>query len=621
MNYKSIIATALLGASLFNTGCLDEFAEVNSNPSVITKPDIRFLFTKALSEFEPASYFQWFYNNLAYTSPWVQTSIYGEGNSPSLNLVGGTSSVSVISTKLHVEEIKFVLSGMDEAESNKYRNIVAMCDPMMIYLGIFSIDMTGSTAYTDAAKGLHEEILTPAYETQKELFDLWLTQLDATIKTLSANYPDQISLGSQDFVYKGDVEKWAKFANSLKLKIAVRLMHQDKARALKIAEEVASSPVGIMDEVSDGFFYNKGIKDYHFGDKVLNDQDRGVGTEQLISFLVDNKDPRVRLMYQKNDFNSMVVQAFLDAPEADKVVLPPYIKALANIQEENGKQVFKGWKAPGEPWVRYYGAPSSTTARDNAATNNAYFNTDKFKLGNKGYEPLARLNREMLRGQADYPFPDKPGAAVVNDQEDNPWFGLHFSASETNLFLAELSILGAKLPMTAEAYYKAGIRLSVLEYDKLAELNRIPYYSAVHDPAEATISLKDGEIDALLEQPNYKLTGSPLEKLEKVYIQQYVHFILFPIEQYVQVRRSGVPMRGSKILPWMPFTDNDENFPIPRRMTVGIPLETDLMYQIQIDAQKEQGFTGGEFDPFILNSQRVWYDKGAPNFGEGPNNL
>lgn len=621
MNYKSIIATVLLGTSLFNTGCIDDFAKINTNPTVITDPDIRFLFTKALTEFEPSGYTQWFYNNLAYTGPWVQTSIYGAGNSSSLNLMGAASGVSVVKTKLHVEEIKFVLSNMEETESNKYRNIVAMCDPMMIYLGIYSIDMTGSTSYTDAAKGLHEEILTPGIETQKELFDLWLAQLDATIATLSANHPNQISLGIQDFVYKGNTDKWAKFANSLKLKIAVRLMHQDKARALKIAEEVATSPVGIMDEVSDGFFYNKGVKEYHFGDDVLNGQGRGVGTEQLISFLVDNKDPRVRFMYQKNDFNSMVVQAFLDSAKTKNVVLPPYIKALADIQEEDGKQVFKGWKAPGEPWVRYYGAPSSTTAKDDAATADAYFNTAKFKIGNKAYEPLARLNREMVQGQKDFTFPDKPSAPVIIDDVDSPWFGLHFTASETNLFLAELSLLGANLPMTAEAYYQAGIRLSVEEYNELARLNNIPYYSEKYDSAEETLILKAGEIEALLEQPKYKLTGSKLEQLEKVYIQQYVHFILSPIEQYVQVRRSGVPMKGSAVLPWMPFTSDDNSFSIPRRFTVGTPLETDLMYQNLVESYAEQGFTTGTLDPGILNSERLWYDQGAPNFGEGPNNL
>ena len=43
------------------------------------------------------------------------------------------------------------------------------------------------------------------------------------------------------------------------------------------------------------------------------------------------------------------------------------------------------------------------------------------------------------------------------------------------------------------------------------------------------------------------------------------------------------------------------------------------MYSIKVEAYKAQGFTTGTTDPGILNRERVWYDQGAPNFGEGPN--
>ena len=136
---------------------------------------------------------------------------------------------------------------------------------------------------------------------------------------------------------------------------------------------------------------------------------------------------------------------------------------------------------------------------------------------------------------------------------------------------------------------------------------------------EATLQLKDGEIDKVLSNADYQLSGSLKEQLEKVYIQQYIHFLLFPQEQFVQVRRSGVPMRNSKLLPWVNFTNNDANFNIPRRWTINTPLESAQMYQIKVDAFKAQGYTTGTQDPTTLNKERVWYDHGAPNFGEGPN--
>ena len=46
MRFKSIIAAALIGTTLFtSTGCKDDFSDTNTDPSVINKGDIRFLFT------------------------------------------------------------------------------------------------------------------------------------------------------------------------------------------------------------------------------------------------------------------------------------------------------------------------------------------------------------------------------------------------------------------------------------------------------------------------------------------------------------------------------------------------------------------------------------------------
>lgn len=621
MRYKSIIAATLIGTSfLATTGCKEDFAEVNTKPSAVTKPDVRYLFTNALAEFEPSKYQQWFYNNLAYTMPWAQAVVMEKGNSSSLNLMGAYegSQSQVVNVKVRTEEINFILSGMEEKDRMMYENIRVMCNPLLVYLGIFGTDMYGSLAYTEAGKVLHSDppLLTPKYETQEELFALWLDQLDETIEVLLAKKENQVSLGAQDFVYKGNTEKWARFANSLKLKIAVRLLHQNRAKALEIAQQVVNSPAGIMSGINDDFIYCKGAQEYHFGDDVLDGQEKGIGSEELIKLLVNNKDPRVRFLFQKNDFNSKVVQAFLNREKE----LPPYIKEVADIQMENGKQVFKGWKAPGEPWVRYFGAPVNVYAKDNGAINNAYFNPDNFKLGDKKYVPLCRLNREMLQGQKDYTFPDDPDVSATQDEQDNAWYGLHYSSAEVHLYLAELSLLGAALPQSADYYFQEGIRLSVQEYNKLAELNKIPYYSSVYDPLEATLQLKDGEIEDLLAQPMCKLDGSNKEKLEKVYLQQYIHFLLFPTDQYVQVRRSGVPMRDSKILPWQEFSrDGDANFALPRRFTINTPLPSDLMYEIKKSAYEAQGFTPSTSDPKTLNTERVWYDKGAPNFGEGPN--
>ena len=100
MKLKSFITAALVGTTLL-TSCADQFADTNKKPSVVYDPDIRFLFTKALSEFEASKYQQWFYNNNKYYLPWTQATVTKGGNLKSLNLMGefDNQSAQVIKVK------------------------------------------------------------------------------------------------------------------------------------------------------------------------------------------------------------------------------------------------------------------------------------------------------------------------------------------------------------------------------------------------------------------------------------------------------------------------------------------------------------------------------------------
>ena len=83
MKYRTLAAALLLGSVMF-TSCVDEFSELNSDPSTITKPDIRFLFTKCEASFQPGDYAQWFggFNDL---STWSQTTVSSGGNTTRSN--------------------------------------------------------------------------------------------------------------------------------------------------------------------------------------------------------------------------------------------------------------------------------------------------------------------------------------------------------------------------------------------------------------------------------------------------------------------------------------------------------------------------------------------------------
>lgn len=611
------------------TGCSrDDFADINTDPSTVGKGNVPYLFTQAIMNFEPSDYLLWFYDG-KYTSNFVQAFIPGSYGDK-FNIMGelggvGSQFVSVLNIKRDVDNI---VSQMNTTEAAKYQNIQAMLSPLSIYLGIFDSDMFGSMPYSEACLNRYGGTLTPKYDTMDQLYDEWLTELDNDIKILSSNLSDQITPSSNDIVYGGDVSKWLKFANGVKLKIAVRLLHQDKARALKIAEEVGASDSNIMSGSSDDFVYNKGSQDYHFGNGVS----LGVASKNVLDFMMKNEDPRLRIMFTKNDFNSEVVQAFFDAQyqaqQAGTTILstiPKYI--LDNVEystDANGKKTFTAWKGMGEPWVRFYGTPVGMNISDNPdyTGDNNYFNSNKWKVTlndkTKTYGATSSFNQELVRGQIDFTYPTKPDGVTKQDTKDCPWYGMALSTAEMNLYLAEMKLLGANLPKTASQYFNTAIQTSAEEYNNLAVLNQIPYYDADHcyDANEKPITYGSSEIETMMTNTDYQLTGSTSDDLEKVYIQQFLHFMYQPVDQFVSVRRSGIPKVGSSLISWVNLTQNTN---IPRRMYVTEPQLTDKMYDILINAYSAEGFSYGRDDPSKLNSERVWADKGAPNFGEGPN--
>ena len=232
------------------------------------------------------------------------------------------------------------------------------------------------------------------------------------------------------------------------------------------------------------------------------------------------------------------------------------------------------------------------------------------------------FQRQMVNGRTyDTSVPTVPGGPVIERTDDRPWYGLYMGSAEVNLYLAEFKLLGASLPGSATDYYNKGVRASVEEYDRLAKLNQIAYYGTTHnyDPNEVSIELKTGELDAMMENTGYQLTGSTAEQLEKVYVQQMLNFTLYPDDQFVTARRSGLPRFNSNLIARENFTIVPVTN-IPRRMDTGIPVETDLMYQIKIDAYSHQGLTPTTAGPngTTLNAERLWQDAGAPQWGAGP---
>jgi len=114
-------------------------------------------------------------------------------------------------------------------------------------------DMFGPVIYTHYGQVNDDGSID--YDCQKDAYDAFFKDLDAAVEVLS-NYADGDSIKrftSFDLVYGGDYGQWVKFANSLRLRLAIRIADVDPARAKAEAEKAISNPFGVMENNTDNF--------------------------------------------------------------------------------------------------------------------------------------------------------------------------------------------------------------------------------------------------------------------------------------------------------------------------------------------------------------------------------
>ena len=630
-NFKYTLTALALGATVVSTtSCREEFTEINQNPNQITVANAAMLFTKGILDFEPSGYLMWYYN-AAMMQQWSQLASPTGGYTPNFakTTAYGDQGSQYIKVLKYVRDLANFRESQGE-EGDKYAGYAACLDVLTAYLGILDSDMVGYLPFTEACMAKYGGTLTPAYDSQESLYQLWEKQINDAITTFT-NPTGLSMIAAQDIAFNGDWNKWAKFANSLKLRLAARYVNINKSKALSLAQEVASAPCGYINSMDEAMLFNKATSTsnnnqdliYHWSNGFLDGQAASIN---VMNFMVDNLDPRVRFCYQKNGYNSKVVQAFWDKGQE----IPHYIQENIEFTVEGGKKKFVAWKGAGEPWVRYYGVPVEMNAINNVTKYGDWFDSPRFRVSDKdgnnltSYTPYSQFQQQMIIGRSyNFKLPKAPGEPVTQTIDPRPWYGLYMGGAEVNLYLAEFKLLGANLPKSAQEYLTQGLTLSVKEYDKLAELNQIAYYGKTYDydPFEVSIELKDGEIETMLAQEDYKLTGDAKLDLEKVYLQQIINFTLNPNEQFVTARRTGLPSFNSTLLPRVNYVETPVTN-IPRRYDTGNPSQTDLMYQIYKDAYAAQGYsitTAGSNETAPLNEQRTWADKNNPQWGAGFN--
>lgn len=229
---------------------------------------------------------------------------------------------------------------LDMLEDSKYDYYKAISKIMKAFHYQLLVDCYGDIPYSEAlGRSLNP---TPKYDDAQGIYEDLIVQLTAAI-TLIDNATDQDEPDADDAMFGGDMTKWKKFANTVKLRILVRqsdMADRDSYIQTEISAIIAEGS-GFMEEdvvVNPGFIANEEGKQNVMWD-LLGEDASGAqtmsskatcATDYILAYLTSKNDPRIDMLYEKpTDGHLGVPQGLLDY---DTPVVDAYVpEKVSNI--------------------------------------------------------------------------------------------------------------------------------------------------------------------------------------------------------------------------------------------------------------------------------------------------
>lgn len=246
--------------------------------------------------------------------------------------------------------------------------------------------------------------LTSAYDSQKDVYDYMFEGLNEIIETLYANrFNDASYYAKYDNVYGGNLENWIKFANSLKLRMAMRIVYADPSKAQREAESAIAHSIGVIASNADNAFLK--VETNPLFTQVEEWQDERVGAD-ITSYMNGYADPRRAVYFTESGFPATPYAGLRNGIDvASKAAVTPFSAPIVKISDPvmwmNAAEVaflraegaLRGWNMGGgtaEEW--YNNGITLSFAQRGVSGSDAYLNDNTSvpanytdPLGNAGY--------------------------------------------------------------------------------------------------------------------------------------------------------------------------------------------------------------------------------------------
>ena len=277
-------------ASLFlftATNCTEDFGEINVDPTVSNDLDPALQLTRTLLRVSHNRYEHW-RAQFIYSSTIIQHNAcncsYWAGDK--YNEIGSYSSAQWDHD--YPNTIKNIVDLVNRTAEDPNRiNFNAAGRIAKVFIFHRLTDLYGDIPYFQAGKGFIEDTYFPEYDTQEAIYNDFFSELDAAI---SAFVESAVPLNG-DVWLGNDIERWKRFANSLRLRLAMRLVKVDPALAEAEVRKAISG--GVFTSTAESAMIEHTTIETNGNSDVMNADDAFRMSNTLVDYLKAQNDPRL----------------------------------------------------------------------------------------------------------------------------------------------------------------------------------------------------------------------------------------------------------------------------------------------------------------------------------------
>jgi hypothetical protein len=496
---------------LFISSCKKDFEEINTDPSSFNSASDGSLFNELISTLQLSGNEQFYINNEIL---YKQTQLAALTKEAWGNFTLGTEDIwsNYYGALPEVRELEKRFGKYDNTPG--VGNMKAMVKIIMALKTFKVTDLFGDIPFTEAGYGFQNlDYLRPKFDKQR---DIYLTLLD-DLKWADDNIDESASLAEPyksfigfDKLFNGDMSKWRKMANSLRLRYAMRISEKEPDIAGGIVKEIIENnrPVFV------GYSFTAPVLE----SACLWPAAIGFKNESLSWSFREHKNLRMgsNIWHRLSENDSVNGSGIFD-PRA-------YI-----FFETNNKNL----------WAPYPQIPDATTPSEGGIP----YDSHRDQTGSYNIK-----GESCLYSPFDY--------FIIDDINYMPI--ILITGAEVHFIKAEAYFRGIGVAVDkdlADIEYMNGINASVDWWMKVASNSKLPL-SGMTFPE--TISIPEG-LKASSVQAHYGSWNAKTEeeKLEFIYTQWMLDAFRQPWEAYALARRTGkTPHEGQPIshfrLPYPP---------------------------------------------------------------------